>query len=892
MKKTLIFLTTIAVFYLNSYSQITVTTIEQRIESSFNNSDYIFEAEGIDDSSYHKDGTSNQDAYTVTTLRITKIFKNRPNDLQCGTIKIVTEGGWADIGDGNMLFTNKNSEDNVNYNKNTKGIFFVKKYGESNFPIPPYNGTNNSFFLEPLGSSASFIHYTKPLSFDINTTVDGLFNYAAEGFWGLEFDKFIEVYDFIKANHYIDSLNIIDCSALIEIKPNNINNLNIINTEDNLEIKKYDKEVQRVKREEYYKITNERISNQKKKQKNKKSASLSASLEITTANEKISNVGINKYYEFDILVTASTSGVFIDNCPLHFKYNTSTFGTNVFANGNLTATIGSIFSGSTTYIDPMLISTDISSNIFGVFLSVDFAASSVLRIELPTTPTQLLHVKLKFPNCNSPTDIEFIDTSVTSIISLFTLTATEPTTGSIEFFDAVNYSGNMYYNLCEPIVTYFTPAVDGGVYDTMFIEGKFFGASQGNGRLVLRNANYGGGNIPYNDPFDFALWSDNLIKYVVPNIDDSAFVYTGKQLLPGSGIYYLGNDFGGNYFSSTPLIIRYSAIQYSLNNYTPLYKKYRLNMVKTTPTNVSYTFHCDTSISNYPYLKAIVQKAIDYWNCETNINWALGNDTTVQNNISDGLNMIYMDNSYPVSSTNQSLASTYNKNYGQCNSPDGTIKYFFYKDIDIRLRANLTLLTGCSSCYWWADTTNANVPANAYDFFEVILHELGHAHNLDHVNQTDDLMFASTNKGPRLASTRRINYWNYANIGGVYMALYSKFANYNATCTATNVVLVTPPGCSSAGTGIFQSEDNKLEFVLYPNPTQSNEIILQYTSDELINTDITILDIQGKVISTSKHLFEMGENKIKLDLGSISSGNYFVKIKNSKQEFTQPFIKL
>jgi Secretion system C-terminal sorting domain len=85
-------------------------------------------------------------------------------------------------------------------------------------------------------------------------------------------------------------------------------------------------------------------------------------------------------------------------------------------------------------------------------------------------------------------------------------------------------------------------------------------------------------------------------------------------------------------------------------------------------------------------------------------------------------------------------------------------------------------------------------------------------------------------------------------------------------------------------------EEGKLK--IYPNPTHG-DIAVEFKASNDSKTVLTVSDILGKTVSTQTDaVMPNQKNTLKIPLKSVglSSGNYFIKITNGKQEFYQKVI--
>jgi len=108
-----------------------------------------------------------------------------------------------------------------------------------------------------------------------------------------------------------------------------------------------------------------------------------------------------------------------------------------------------------------------------------------------------------------------------------------------------------------------------------------------------------------------------------------------------------------------------------------------------------------------------------------------------------------------------------------------------------------------------------------------------------------------------------------------------KFASYSWVLndgwhewTHTNVLAVSPP------TGVAENVQKEQIFV-YPNPTTGQLRIANYElqGKSLNEIEIQVFDMMGKIVGTSRDI-SYTNNEIVMDISSVPSGIYFLKIDN------------
>jgi hypothetical protein len=192
---------------------------------------------------------------------------------------------------------------------------------------------------------------------------------------------------------------------------------------------------------------------------------------------------------------------------------------------------------------------------------------------------------------------------------------------------------------------------------------------------------------------------------------------------------------------------------------------------------------------------------------------------------------------------------------------------------------------------WALDTIMTNgVPNNKYDFYEIVIHELGHAHYLGHVNKDSDIMFYGSTYSPISATNRRHIFTSPNSIEGGNYIMDRSLAILLDGCENINVSTAYHP--SYCGTMSAQDLEKELfDINVYPNPFNSS-VTLTFSNSEILNTnqlDYTITDISGKIIMKSE--FKTGSD-YKINLSNLNSGIYLLNITNgSNLKRTMKLIK-
>ncbi|MES2593101.1 MAG: PKD domain-containing protein [Bacteroidota bacterium] len=309
-----------------------------------------------------------------------------------------------------------------------------------------------------------------------------------------------------------------------------------------------------------------------------------------------------------------------------------------------------------------------------------------------------------------------------------------------------------------PVINSFTPTtVTAGTSTILTIDGSGFGATQGSSVVKFKNPDDGGATYVQPAASHYVSWSDAQIQVKVPaktNISGSAGTGTIQVIV--SSITAT---------SSGILTVNYN--ETNLESASVIYQTEHVN----TNTNGGYTFETNTGFDANAPAKASFERALVSWRCGTYMNWKMGGTTSVNAFGNDGTNVVRFDIGSELGSGT----------LGKC--------YSYY--------------TSCSAGVWYVDEldvvfddgTNWNYSTNApsgsqSDFESVALHELGHAHQLGHVINTNDVMHYSLTTG----TTRRVLIANNIAAGNDVMSR-SLITNI---CGPTPMIALTSLNCSLA----------------------------------------------------------------------------------------------
>ncbi len=428
-----------------------------------------------------------------------------------------------------------------------------------------------------------------------------------------------------------------------------------------------------------------------------------------------------------------------------------------------------------------------------------------------------------------------------------------------------------------PNIVYVTPdKAYGGIGEVITLYGQNFGNNINKGRIFMPNANrlqFWGGEYVVLNSIDIVSWSDTIIEFTLPSITKKLdttitglpFVYLG---VPGSGSIVVQNDLGEEspqYVPSAYIEVTYSIateVRYDSTNH--VYIKPRVRLIDSDANVQRYIFHIDNNIKSDPIKFAIVQKAVNDWACFTNVYYRL--DTTV---LATSGNYDYMNSITFASTPGHIVGVTYSTN-DFCLSDLSVSTY----EMDIILEKD--------SVDWWysLNPLDSMRPLNRVDFYQAILHELGHSHLLYHVIDSSMLMFRD--QGYR----RNIDLLQDSSAVGGLVAL-----NYSLNNPATSCGYLPPTLQNCPTLSIEHALHNADLFEIFPNPLREDVLKIRLKTQNYGNYQIEIYDIYGNRVFTNRFVVT-DSGKIELNTQKIPQGVYFVSISSENYISTQKIIKL
>ena len=631
------------------------------------------------------------------------------------------------------------------------------------------------------------------------------------------------------------------------------------------------------------------------------------------------NCGNPSYVNFSVLAT-STPNTLFNNCIIAINYDGGEFAGDDFSNGGIIVTRGAnfqpAFGNDYNYFDS---TTAIGDSVMQITLG-DSSAMSPSGTMLTASAQALFNISLRIQNsCQSGTisliplaQFAYYTDTVSHVVCTncalpcdscnLTKCCASDSTGCIQYCYA-NYccsdsiqllDTNFQYNgiiyspdiiatpVCSPTIFWgYTDPIMAGTNahsvpansSILTIPGCGFGITKDTIVVCDANSGFNGkGNEHYVplDTDDILSWSENQIVVKMP----SDFLYRGST--PGSGPFTIYNTCGG---SATANI----QINYNIENYNSVHgtTKFRGNIVMSNDSE-SYIFRCDTSVSHNPKAYACVKKAIKTWNCYTGVNWRCGADTTLDSTKQDGVSAVYFSNAIAAGIVMETEVNYYLPCFSFSDSVD------FAQESDIAINGNIT--------NWSYDTAGIVYSSDSTYFYDAILHELGHAHRLGHINDTLSLMYWYT-AAYRPSIVTGGTYPGPATLEGGLDVVNTSAAPSNAPsilgCSAYSILVPSTRMCIDPTLSVPPISKNGYSLNLYPNPINNGDLMISYQLNKDAYIYFKITDCTGRVlISSLPQQKPAGNYTAGININNLSAGVYFFVATINGVSQTIKFVKL
>ncbi|MFB9863096.1 IPT/TIG domain-containing protein [Rufibacter immobilis] len=411
-----------------------------------------------------------------------------------------------------------------------------------------------------------------------------------------------------------------------------------------------------------------------------------------------------------------------------------------------------------------------------------------------------------------------------------------------------------------PAISSFSPAsLRAGTGEVLTIRGNNFGNTRGNGFVEFRNADDGGATFIKPLPTDYVSWTNTEIRVKVPTAGED----NGTA---GSGVIRVTNNDPSTATSETQLniVFAHSNVQYENADRNITLQSYPVRMISKNAEG-GYNFRFGASFeANKPALHAF-KRAMNEWSCATFVNWNTIPNAPVATTADDNINSVRFVNNGDL--PERVLGRTISR-YAGCISTTNNTLDWAVDEIDMEYASNFNWQFG------------PGTPSNQqFDFQSVVVHELGHAHQLSHLILPRAVMHYAVARGQ---VSRELNASNDIAGGNYVMELSQRptICDYNlmeprpANACAIPVILIELEATLTANNQVqlqwtTEAEDGFTQFVVERSP------------DGITYTEIGRVAASGTTTSPSSYEFT--------DPAPLASLNYYrlrVLKDNGQTEFS------
>lgn len=556
----------------------------------------------------------------------------------------------------------------------------------------------------------------------------------------------------------------------------------------------------------------------------------------------------------DIYVKLNEGFKYLYKSELVVKYSGDFFGQNIVASGNLVFSEGELVTPSYN-----LSMTDYADDKLEVKL--DGLTTDVSELEqLGTDFRQIASMQISVIGWSENTPIEW-DSNNESVSNLYIDANTE----LIKAFECAEV-------LLEEV------ALGGGIEITDFIPSTVAaGVSPGSstspsiaGSVIITGAGFSdplpGEVIPdghyvkfetvggsWIAPFegDYLSWTDTEIFVKVPsfgydNNSDNIISDLNKDIACTGRIRVCKDGFfncGTFATSDEELYVAFSARNVSQTNSDNLKESVRV-LLRDANSDGGYTLFFEDQFKNDADALNAFKRALTTWRCNTRVNFEI--DETNPFPGGNGNCFISFEDLPVGVSTTLGSTGVFGPGCGANPSTD----FSTVRDFEIMFNENIN----------WDGTPGSDLESTA-------LHELGHAHLLNHTNNGEDKVMI-----PSKTIIVHDLHMDDEN-GGVHVATLSS-STIDPQCPYDEMILINVSDCIiSSNSYIIEGED--VEVLVFPNPS-SNQFSVQLKSDSVkyYGGRINLSDQFGRILLTNK----VNSDLIHFDVSNLSSGLYFLTI--------------
>jgi hypothetical protein len=390
-----------------------------------------------------------------------------------------------------------------------------------------------------------------------------------------------------------------------------------------------------------------------------------------------------------------------------------------------------------------------------------------------------------------------------------------------------------------PVVSGFSPSsINAGIHSVITITGNGFGDNRDNSVVSFKNCDDGGKTYINALPTQYKSWSDTEIKVELP-------------ANAGNGTIKVNNTISVNVLS-----VPYSQLNVG-NSSSYAFQANHINQ----SGNGGYIWSINSSFDAKNDAKAAFLRAFNNWRCATGVNWSIGAVTSNNATARDDENVIRFDVGAQLKPGVLGACYSY---YKGCASEN--VWYVSELDIVFDDAAN------------WNFSAN-QPPVGTYDFESVVVHELGHGHQLGHVIDNSDLM----NWALSSATAKRVIGNNNKACAENVMAQ----SIIDNSCGPTAMIALDSLRCDDPYASYAVSEFSV-------NPTLFDKILhVKYHLRGKHKVLVAIYNLSGTQVAVFRNEYqETGGYDYNFDVGSLNlHGIYFLEVAEGSNSLSKKIFK-
>jgi hypothetical protein len=564
----------------------------------------------------------------------------------------------------------------------------------------------------------------------------------------------------------------------------------------------------------------------------------------------------SEFLDFEVYARTLWGSFEFGESAIYMDYNPQVFGPNVVANGKLSVSKGDLIL-STSYT-----------------LTISDETASQVKIEIDATPGSLedigmaadevLHLSVEIGNAFQNPDVYFDEGIMQGNSSFYELVS--QTFEPFSYVFAEDSIISQFGTSAVDILDFMPRVVSAGIEDTITIVGEDFGPQRdgflSDGKVEFtrqyEGASGGATQIWY-EPLDsdYLVWTDTLIRVLVPSNTDNDSINSA-----GTGdirVWKRDSPFPNR--SDSSLTVRFALRNQIVPDSTGEDISVPVQLIDHDSLG-GYLLRYNASFLADTGAVQAFERALVNWRCTSQIR--LTRNDTVAIGFGDPPPSRILYSSLPVGAIT-TLARTTSDEL-TCVDLTGT-------------NADITALSGFllrfnSNLAWHTDVSDS-IPANQFDLESRALHELGHVHQLFHVNNSADLMYFTS-----LTPTRRVIQPN-DEAGGLHQVFSWSAPALAAGYSCTAHVPVPLAECDSIHTTIEKHSFQTFDWKVFPNP--ADDIVhFELQSSRPVAIRATLLDLHGRAIQ--RHSFPVFANhQFEFSTATLPSGMYLLLIQAGDQ---------